>query len=52
MEYESYGLTAANGKRLDAAFDGIATLVDASRLVDRLRAVKSAAEILYVRQAG
>lgn len=52
VEYESYGLTAANGKRLDAAFDGIATLVDASRLVDRLRAVKSAAEILYVRQAG
>lgn len=52
VEYESYGLTAANGKRLDAAFDGIATLIDASRLVDRLRAVKSAAEILYVRQAG
>ncbi|WP_421700273.1 M24 family metallopeptidase [Ancylobacter sp.] len=52
VEYESYGLTAANGKKLDAAFDGIATLIDASRLVDRLRAVKSAAEILYVRQAG
>ena len=52
VEYESYGLTAANGKKLDAAFEGIATLIDASRLVDRLRAVKSAAEILYVRQAG
>ena len=52
VEYESYGLTAANGKKLDAAFEGVATLVDASRLVDRLRAVKSAAEILYVRQAG
>ncbi|UOK69606.1 M24 family metallopeptidase [Ancylobacter polymorphus] len=52
VEYESYGLTAANGRKLDAAFDGIATLIDASRLVDRLRAVKSAAEILYVRQAG
>lgn len=52
VEYESYGLTAANGKKLDAAFEGLATLVDASRLVDRLRAVKSAAEILYVRQAG
>lgn len=52
VEYESYGLTAANGKKLDSAFDGIATLIDASRLVDRLRAVKSAAEILYVRQAG
>lgn len=52
VEYESYGLTAANGKRLDAAFEGHATLTDASRLVDRLRAVKSAAEILYIRQAG
>ncbi|RTL96861.1 aminopeptidase P family protein [Ancylobacter aquaticus] len=52
VEYESYGLTAANGKRLDAAFEGHATLIDASRLVDRLRAVKSAAETLYVRQAG
>lgn len=52
VEYESYGLTAANGKRLDAAFDGFATLIDASRLVDALRAVKSASEILYVRQAG
>lgn len=52
VEYDSYGLTAANGRRLDAAFDGFATLEDASRLVDRLRAVKSPAEIIYVRQAG
>lgn len=52
VEYESYGLTAANGKKLDAAFDGFATLEDASRLVDRLRAVKSPAEIIYVRQAA
>lgn len=52
VEYESYGLTASAGKKLDAAFEGVATLVDASRLVDRLRAVKSPAEIIYVRQAG
>lgn len=52
VEYESYGLTAAAGKKLDAAFEGFATLEDASRLVDRLRAVKSPAEIIYVRQAG
>ncbi|MDQ0509688.1 M24 family metallopeptidase [Ancylobacter amanitiformis] len=52
VEYESYGLTAASGKKLDAAFDGFATLEDASRLVDHLRVVKSPAEILYVRQAG
>ena len=41
VEYESYGLVAANGKKLEAAFDGFATLADASQLVTRLRAVKS-----------
>ena len=52
VEYDSYGLTAANGRKLDAAFDGFATLEDASGLVDRLRAVKSSAEILYVKHAA
>ena len=52
VEYDSYGLTAANGRKLDAAFDGFATLEDASGLVDRLRSVKSSAEILYVKQAA
>jgi len=52
VEYESYGLVAANGKRLDAAFEGAARLVDASRLVTRLRALKSPAEIAHVRRAA
>ncbi|WP_342360720.1 Xaa-Pro peptidase family protein [Terrarubrum flagellatum] len=52
VEYESYGLVAANGRKLDAAFAGFADLVDASNLVVRLRAVKSPAEIAYVRRAG
>ncbi len=52
VEYQAYGLTAALGKRLDAAFEGQADLVDASGLVDRLRVVKSAAELVYVRKAG
>ncbi|HEY8384384.1 MAG TPA: Xaa-Pro peptidase family protein [Microvirga sp.] len=52
VEYESYGLVAANGKKLDAAFEGFATLNDASTLVTRLRAVKSEEEIAYVRRAG
>lgn len=52
VEYDSYGLTAANGRKLDTAFDGFAALEDASGLVDRLRAVKSAAEIIYVKQAA
>jgi Xaa-Pro dipeptidase len=52
VEYDSYGLTAFNGRRLDAALDGFARLVDASALVPRFRAVKSAEEIVYVRRAA
>lgn len=52
VEYESHGLTASNGRMLDAALDGFCTLTDASQLVTRLRAVKSSAEIAYVRRAA
>src|SRR5579859_562419 len=52
VEWDSYGLTARNGQRLSAAFDGFAELVDASTLVTRLRAVKSPAELAYVREAA
>ncbi len=52
VEYEAYGLTAFNGKRLEAALAGFCTLRDASLLVSRLRLVKSPAEIAYVREAA
>jgi Xaa-Pro dipeptidase len=52
VEYDAYGLTAANGKRLDAALDGFCALEDASAVVSRLRVVKSAAEIAFVREAA
>ncbi len=52
VEWEAYGLTARNGMRLQAAFDGFADLQDASDLVSRLRLVKSPAEIAYVRKAA
>lgn len=52
VEYEAYGLTARNGKRLEAALDGFCRLSDASELVSRLRVVKSPAEIAYVRRAA
>jgi Xaa-Pro dipeptidase len=52
VEWEAYGLTARNGMRLQAAFDGFVTLVDASDLVSRQRLVKSPAEIAYVRKAA
>ncbi|MCA3564621.1 MAG: aminopeptidase P family protein [Methylocystis sp.] len=51
-EFESYGLVHSNGRRLEAAFSGFASLEDASQLVNRLRAVKSAEELAYVREAG
>jgi Xaa-Pro dipeptidase len=52
VEYETHGLTAANGRRLDAALDGFAEAVDASDLIARLRLVKSTAELAYVRRAA
>jgi Xaa-Pro dipeptidase len=52
VEYESYGLPYSNGLKLAAAFDGLAELIDASDLVTRLRAIKSSAEIHYVREAA
>ena len=52
VEYEAYGLTGFNAKRLDAALEGFATLKDASFLVSRLRVIKSAKEIEYVRKAA
>ncbi len=52
VEWEAYGLTARNGRRLAQALEGFATLEDASDLVSRLRLVKSPAEIAYVRDAA
>ena len=52
VEFDSYGLTHFNGRRLERALEGRATLVDASSLVPRLRATKSAQEIACVREAA
>jgi Xaa-Pro dipeptidase len=51
-ENESYGLVHSNGLAVDAAMFGFCKLQDASRLVDAIRAVKSDAELKYVRKAG
>ena len=51
VEFDSHGLTHFNGKRLEAALAG-KTLVDASRLVARLRVTKSAEELVFVREAA
>ncbi|MEL7544864.1 MAG: Xaa-Pro peptidase family protein [Pseudomonadota bacterium] len=52
VEWESYGLTAANGRALEAGLDGFCTLKDASLIVSKLRLVKSPAELDYCREAG
>jgi Xaa-Pro dipeptidase len=52
VEYEAYGLTGRNALRLNNALDGFCKLDDGSDLVSRLRVVKSAAEIAYVRKAA
>ncbi|MGO1118731.1 M24 family metallopeptidase [Rhodovibrionaceae bacterium A322] len=52
VEYEAYGLTGANSKKLDAALEGFCSLDDASYLVSKLRVIKSPAELEYVKRAG
>jgi Xaa-Pro dipeptidase len=52
IETDTHGLTARNGRMLDDGLRTFATLVEASDLVAGLRAVKSPAEIAYVREAA
>ena len=52
VELDTYGLTAANWRRVEAAFDGFCRLEDASGLVSELRLVKSPAELECVRRAA
>lgn len=52
LEYDTHGLTAANGRALDEALKTFATIEDASDLIPPLRLVKSKAELAYVRRAA
>ena len=52
VEYDTHGLTAANGRALEETLRTFAELEDASDLVPPLRALKSAAELAYVKRAG
>ena len=52
VEYDTHGLTAANGRALEEALRTFAELEDASGLVPPQRAIKSAAELAYVKRAG
>ena len=52
VEYDTHGLTAANGRAVDGELESFVRLSDASDLIPRLRATKSPAEIAYVRRAA
>ena len=52
VELDTHGLTAANWRRVEAAFEGFCRLEDASDLVSELRLRKSPAELECVRRAA
>ena len=52
VEFDSYGLTHFNGRRLETALEDYAELIDASRLIPELRVAKSVEEMAYVREAA
>jgi Xaa-Pro dipeptidase len=52
IELEAYGLTGRSYRMVEAALDGYCTLLEASDLVDRLRVVKSQAELGHIRRAA
>ena len=52
VEWESYGLTARNGRLLDKTLKEFCQLEDASFLISKLRLIKSPQELEYVRKAG
>ncbi len=52
IERDTYGMTAANGRRVDAALEGFATLADAGHVIRRLRLIKSPSEIAVIRRAA
>lgn len=52
VEYQTHGLTAANGRKLDEQLGTFAALSDFSGVVDGLRVIKSPAELEKVRKAA
>lgn len=52
IEYDAHGLTAKDGRTLDDSLRTFADCEDASRIIPPLRAIKSNAEISYIRKAA
>jgi Xaa-Pro dipeptidase len=52
VEYDTHGLTAGNGRRLDQQLSTFCAMIDISGMVDGMRLIKSDAEIEKVRRAA
>jgi len=52
VEYDTHGLTAANGRNVDETLSSFANLSDASSVVPALRLIKSDEEIKHVKKAA
>ncbi|MEZ5876703.1 MAG: Xaa-Pro peptidase family protein [Tepidamorphaceae bacterium] len=52
IETDTHGLTYKNGKAIELVLEGYVHLTEASEIITRLRAVKSPAELVYVRKAA
>ena len=52
VEYEAYGLTGRNAIKLNNSLKDFATLNDKSELISHYRAIKSPAEITYIKKAA
>ncbi len=52
VEYDTHGLTAANGRKVDQELGNFANLEDESLLVHGLRVVKSSEEIKHIHRAA
>ncbi|MGG1662152.1 M24 family metallopeptidase [Brevibacillus sp. NRS-1366] len=52
VEWDAYGLTGRNARRLEDALHGFCNLEDSSDLVNMLRVVKSPSELIYVKRAA
>lgn len=52
VEYDTHGLTALNGRRLDEQLQTFGQIADASGIVSRLRLFKSPAEIVKAEKAA
>ncbi len=52
VEYEAYGMTGRNALRLNKSLENYCKVEDQSELITKIRVIKSAEEIVYVKKAA